>query len=81
MNTNSSRKRAFDGGDYGEYWLRSPNVDYANYIWRVDANGQTQGIYLQDGKVYINGSYIKSSTITASMLNIKGGTLKLSTRR
>lgn len=33
-------------------------------------NGQTQGIYLQDGKVYINGSYIKSSTITASMLNI-----------
>ena len=44
MNTNSSRKRAFDGGDYGEYWLRSPNVDYANYIWRVDANGQTQGI-------------------------------------
>ena len=44
MNTNSSRKRAFDGGDYDEYWLRSPNVDYANYIWRVDANGQTQGI-------------------------------------
>ena len=44
MNTNSSRKRAFDGGDYGEYWLRSPNVDYANYIWRVDTNGQTQGI-------------------------------------
>lgn len=33
-------------------------------------NGQTQGIYLQNGKVYINGSYIKSSTITASMLNI-----------
>lgn len=44
MNTNSSRKRAFDGGDYGEYWLRSPNVNYANYIWRVDTNGQTQGI-------------------------------------
>jgi hypothetical protein len=33
-------------------------------------NGQTQGIYLQDGKVYINGSYIKASTITASMLKI-----------
>lgn len=44
MNTNSSRKRAFDGGDYEEYWLRSPNVSYANYIWRVDENGQTQGI-------------------------------------
>lgn len=44
MNTNSSRKRAFDGGDYEEYWLRSPNVSYANYIWRVDENGQIQGI-------------------------------------
>ena len=44
MNTNSSRKRAFDGGDYNAYWLRSPNVSYANYIWRVDENGQTQGI-------------------------------------
>lgn len=44
MNTNTSRKRAFDGGDYEAYWLRTPNVDYANYIWRVDASGQTQGI-------------------------------------
>ena len=33
-------------------------------------NGETQGIYLQDGKVYINGSYIKSDSITASKLNI-----------
>ena len=33
-------------------------------------NGQTQGIYLQNGKVYINGSYIKSKSISASMLNV-----------
>lgn len=33
-------------------------------------NGQTQGIYLQNGKVYINGSYIKSDSITASKLSI-----------
>ena len=33
-------------------------------------NGETQGIYLQNGKVYINGSYIKAGTITASMLKI-----------
>ena len=33
-------------------------------------NGETQGIYLQDGKVYINGSYIKSDSITASKLKI-----------
>ena len=44
MSNNTARKRAFDGGDYSAYWLRSPNVDYVNYIWRVDENGQTQGI-------------------------------------
>ena len=44
MNTNDSRKRKFDGGDYNAYWLRTPNVGYENYIWRVEADGQTQGI-------------------------------------
>ena len=44
MVTNADRKRAFDGGDYNAYWLRSPNVGYSNYIWRVEADGQTQGI-------------------------------------
>lgn len=44
LNTNESRKRSFDDGDYNAYWLRSPNVGYANYIWRVEADGQTQGI-------------------------------------
>ncbi|MBO5828720.1 MAG: hypothetical protein J6R59_09745 [Paludibacteraceae bacterium] len=44
LSTNNSRKRAFDGGGYNAYWLRSPNVGYPNYIWRVEADGQTQGI-------------------------------------
>lgn len=44
LSTNDSRKRTFDTGDHNAYWLRSPNVGYANYIWRVDENGQTQGI-------------------------------------
>ena len=44
MTTNTARKRAFDGGDYNAYWLRSPNVSYANYIYRVDTDGQVQGI-------------------------------------
>ena len=44
MNTNTSRKRAFDGGDYSAYWTRSPNPSYANYINRVDESGQVQGI-------------------------------------
>ena len=44
LSTNDSRKRAFDDGDYSAYWTRSPNVGYANYIWRIDENGATQGI-------------------------------------
>lgn len=44
LNNNDSRKRTFDGGDYSAYWTRSPNVGYTNYIWRVDENGDTQGI-------------------------------------
>lgn len=38
-------------------------------------NGQTQGIFLQNGKIYINASYIQSGTLSANL--IKGGTLKL----
>ena len=44
LNTNESRKRAFDGGNYAEYWLRSPNVNYDNYIWRVGEDGYPQSI-------------------------------------
>lgn len=44
LSTNDSRKRAFDNGDYSAYWLRTPNVDYANYIWRVETDGRTEGI-------------------------------------
>ena len=44
MSNNTARKRSFDGGNYNAYWTRSPNVGYTNYIWRVDENGQPQGI-------------------------------------
>jgi hypothetical protein len=44
LNTNDSRKRAFDGGDYSAYWLRTPTVGYANYIWRVETGGNTEPI-------------------------------------
>lgn len=40
---------------------------------RLTNNGQTQGIYLQDGKVYINASFIQSGTISANY--ISGGTI------
>lgn len=42
--SNDSRKRAFAGGDYNDYWTRSPSTDWANYVWRVDKNGAVQGV-------------------------------------
>ena len=42
----TSRKRAFDGGDYNDYWLRSPAIGtWTNgYVWRVEENGDVQQI-------------------------------------
>ena len=40
---------------------------------KLTNNGQTQGIYLENSKVYINGEYIKASSIHAD--RIKAGTL------
>ena len=42
---------------------------------RLTNNGQTQGIYLKNGRLYINASYIGSGTLSANY--IKGGTLTL----
>lgn len=43
MTTNDSRKRAYDGGDYAEYWLRSPNVSYTRYYYTIGADGVKTG--------------------------------------
>lgn len=39
LTTNASRKRAHIGGDYNDYWLRSPNVGYDAYVYRVSNEG------------------------------------------
>lgn len=41
---------------------------------KLTNNGQTQGIYLSGGRLYINGSYIKAGTISGNY--IKGGTIE-----
>lgn len=41
---------------------------------RLTNNGQTQGVYLSNGKLYINGDYIKAGTINGDY--IKGGTIE-----
>lgn len=42
----TTRKRAFDGGDYSAYWLRSPAIGtWTNpYVWSVKADGDTNAI-------------------------------------
>lgn len=43
MATNEDRKRAYDGGDYASYWLRSPNASYSNYVYQVNTSGKLYG--------------------------------------
>lgn len=45
MTTNDMRKRAYDGGDYHAYWLRSPNIQYTNYMYQVDEDGNLYGYH------------------------------------
>ena len=42
---------------------------------RLTNNGQTQGIYLKNGKLYINATYIDTGYLSANIIN--GGTLKV----
>lgn len=42
---------------------------------KLTNGGQTQGLYLEGGKIYLNAEYIKTGTLSADY--IKGGTLKL----
>ena len=41
---------------------------------KLTNNGQTQGIYLSSGKIYINAAYIQTGTMSAA--RISGGTLQ-----
>ena len=51
MISDAMRKRAYDGGEYAPYWLRSPNADYSNnYVFRVDANGSVSGFSIASNK-------------------------------
>lgn len=36
-------------------------------------NGQTQGIYMQNSKLYLNGEYLKAGTVSADKLVIGVG--------
>ena len=58
LKSNDDRKRAYDGGDYYEYWLRSPNIDYNRYVFTVDNTGYVDGYEYPD---YTRGVLIEIS--------------------
>ena len=50
FSTSDSRKMAFDGGDYEDYWLRSPTITYPRYVWRVEKDGSLYSISQTNSK-------------------------------
>ena len=51
------------------------SLDQEGIFNRLTDNGEVQGLYLYEGKVYLNASYIQAGTLLATL--IKGGTLTL----
>ena len=56
-----------------EYNASVAPVTQTDVFNRLTNGGEQQGIYLEDGKIYINGEYIKANSINADL--IYGGTL------
>lgn len=46
MTSDGMRKRAHVDGNYSEYWLRSPNLGYASYIYQIGVEGGIEGYNL-----------------------------------
>lgn len=59
MTSQDMRKRTYDGGDYAQYWLRSPNVANATqYVYYVTKDGSLSGFSTPSTK---NGILIEIS--------------------
>lgn len=59
ITSNSARLRKDPEGNEAEYWLRSPNYEYENYVFSVSTTGSVEG--------YNYGLYEKSVTIILSI--------------
>ena len=46
------------------------SLDQSEVFDRLTDNGNIQGIYMQDGQLYVNGSYIKANSISANALTV-----------
>ena len=76
LNASGWRPAPEDSEDYTDEQITALDntLDQQEVFDRLTNGGQTQGIYLQNGKVYINASYMKTGTLDAdevSIVNLK----------
>ena len=72
MNFSTSQVYMFSGADGTWRELDAEKiVNFERVFNALTDNGKQEGIYMQDGHLYINASYIKSGQISADLINLK----------
>lgn len=72
MNFSTSQVYMFSGTDGTWQELDAKKiVNFERVFNALTDNGKQEGIYMQDGHLYINASYIKSGQISADLINLK----------
>ena len=72
MNFSTSQVYMFSGTDGTWHELDAEKiVNFERVFNALTDNGKQEGIYMQNGHLYINASYIKSGQISADLINLK----------
>lgn len=72
MNFSTSQVYMFSGTDGAWRELDAEKiVNFERVFNALTDNGKQEGIYIQNGHLYINASYIKSGQISADLINLK----------
>ena len=72
MNFSTSQVYMFSGADGTWQELDTEKiVNFETVFNALTDNGKQEGIYMQNGHLYINASYIKSGQISADLINLK----------
>lgn len=72
MNFSTSQVYMFSGTDGTWQELDAEKiVNFETVFNALTDNGKQEGIYMQNGHLYINASYIKSGQISADLINLK----------
>lgn len=72
MNFSTSQVYMFSGTDGAWQELDAEKiVNFERVFNALTDNGKQEGIYMQNGHLYINASYIKSGQISADLINLK----------